>query len=215
MTRFCPLGAIPGQPIPRIKPLLISSGITNHFLGPAVLEGAREMLRLAGVDRGVPVFLSTKPKQGEVLVGRYLMPNGQVDADSLLVAIQDRRIDYYQVYLVQADLSNGRPEDEFVLGWSFPLTGSVISPHRLRTLNRQQRRECFKTVSMHELGHVFDLPLKTRDDLVHSVGAHCPNICIMRQGLNVPDDWLQITADRLAHGPLCEQCLADLRKFFL
>jgi hypothetical protein len=36
----------------------------------------------------------------------------------------------------------------------------------------------------------------------------------MRQGLNVPHDWLKITDDRLAGHEFCSTCRRDLAKFF-
>lgn len=49
------------------------------------------------------------------------------------------------------------------------------------------------------------------NNLIKSLGNHCPNVCVMRQGLPVPDDWIKMTNDRTKSGkPLCDECINDL-----
>ena len=77
------------------------------------------------------------------------------------------------------------------------------------------RQECLVTAVMHELGHLLGLPgEEQRDDLVEFIGSHCGNICTMRQGKWLPDDWLMMTADRLKDSIYCEECMKVLRQLW-
>ena len=103
----------------------------------------------------------------------------------------------------------------FIIGGAIPYHNFVISTYRFRDLDEFWRRECFKTSVMHELGHVFGLPNDRQDGTIEqSLGGHCTNRFIMRQGLVVPRDWLVLTRDRLEHGSFCSTCLSELHQFF-
>lgn len=103
----------------------------------------------------------------------------------------------------------------YVVGIAADNIGMVLSVNRYENLTRRQRYECIKTVTMHELGHVFKLPPDSRTENVEeSLGKHCANVCIMRQGLIVPTDDIRMSEDRLKYGALCPTCKTDLKAYF-
>jgi len=121
--------------------------------------------------------------------------------------------DHYDLFVVREDL--GYEENNFVIGLAIRTIGTVFSTYRFNSLNERTRFECIKTETMHELGHVFGLiPFNRRENVEESIGLHCTNRCIMRQGLSVPNDWEKLSVDRLNYGALCKDCTSDLRKFF-
>ena len=63
---------------------------------------------------------------------------------------------------------------------------------------------------LHEFGHIYGLPREDRDDIVknESLGDHCLNVCIMSTDQKV------LQEVDLFEKPFCDQCLADLQKFF-
>lgn len=120
---------------------------------------------------------------------------------------------HYDLIVLRSDIYAG--DTNFIIGLAGTNSGAVISIHRFLELDRSNQAECIKTETIHELGHVFGLLPPDRDqDVEFSLGRHCANRCVMRQGLLVPEDWLRITADRLKFGPFCARCASDLRKFF-
>jgi len=63
---------------------------------------------------------------------------------------------------------------------------------------------------------VFGLIPKNRTkNIKESLGKHCINICIMRQGLELPKDWIDLTRDRIKYGALCPTCKQDLKNYFI
>ena len=70
-----------------------------------------------------------------------------------------------------------------------------------------------KQAVYHELGHLFGLVPETRNSVNESLGIHCNNICIMRQGLSI-DEWINITNHRLEYGILCSPCSIDIKDYF-
>lgn len=103
----------------------------------------------------------------------------------------------------------------FCIGLAIHRFGTVISTARWRPLVPQVGMACLVTATMHEIGHVFDLvPATRKTNVEYSLGLHCTNRCLMRQGLSVPNDWLAITADRLRGYEFCGTCRRDLRRYF-
>ncbi len=103
--------------------------------------------------------------------------------------------------------------------WAFgvaqPWLGAVVSVHAFRALEPALQVECIKSVTMHELGHVFDaIPHTRRSAVEERYGVHCTNKCIMRQG-SLTRDWINLTQDRLRLGPFCRDCAEGMRTFFL
>jgi predicted Zn-dependent protease len=121
--------------------------------------------------------------------------------------------DQYDILIVRSDIY--AEEDNFLVGIAREGFGTVISTYRFNGLDDKLKYECIKTETMHELGHVFGLlPDNRTEDVEDSLGLHCANRCIMRQGLNVPEDWINMTKDRLRYDALCKRCEKDLKDYF-
>ena len=121
---------------------------------------------------------------------------------------------HYELALLTSDIYGGE-DTNFVIGLAIPTFGTVVSIARLSKLEISLQLECIKTVIFHEMGHVFGLPNSNRKNINESLGAHCTNVCVMRQGLSVPFDWIKMTQDRIRmRAPYCKECLSDLRFFF-
>lgn len=147
----------------------------------------------------------------------------QLDAGEILAALCEepwQTLDpHYDILITDRDLT-GKDSDgswyNFVIGSAQPEYGAVISTYRFRRLqglDLEEQCELFRTAVVHELCHVFGLPCEERTDLVQSLGGHCPNRCVMRQGLRV-EEWIQFTIDRAERGALCFQCQHDLWEYF-
>ena len=120
--------------------------------------------------------------------------------------------DHYDVFVVKEDMYAG--DNNFVIGEANRLIGTTISTYRFRDLDEQRQYECIKTEVMHELGHVFGAPSEQRThNIEESLGEHCTNTCVMRQGLLVPQDWIKLTEDRILYEPMCQDCKNDLRQY--
>lgn len=83
-------------------------------------------------------------------------------------------------------------------------------------LDSNQKYEVIKTETMHEIGHVLGIPNKNRKiNVENNLGWHCTNKCVIRQGLLVPDDWIEMTDERIKSGKtLCDECINDLKTYF-
>jgi predicted Zn-dependent protease len=120
---------------------------------------------------------------------------------------------HYDIVLTKSDMYD--VDCNFVIGLAVQGFGTVISTNRFLGLPAAEARECIITETMHEVGHVFGLvPGDRTDNVEESLGKHCANRCIMRQGLVVPRDWQVFTQDRLAGNGFCPTCMRDLRKYF-
>lgn len=120
---------------------------------------------------------------------------------------------HYDIVVTAQDLYDD--DCGFCIGLAVPGFGTVISTNRFRSLSAQDAYNCIVTETMHEVGHVFGLVPETRTtNMERSLGLHCTNRCIMRQGLRVPYDWQVITADRLQGHGFCGECSRDLRRYF-
>ncbi len=125
----------------------------------------------------------------------------------------------YIVLITMQDLydSNGPDGSRFNLGAAQEKFGAVVGASRFGEFPSSIRMECFRSVIMHELAHVFDVPDNTRStNLQNRLGLHCTNPCIVRPGsYDFVDHWQELTRDRLELGPFCPLCLDELRRFFL
>lgn len=138
--------------------------------------------------------------------------NADIMIDSLLMKPKHNN-PHCDIILVHDDIYS--KNTNFVIGLALAGVGAIISVHRFRGLDEQTRRQCIKTETMHELGHVFGLiPAQRTMCIDENPGMHCINRCIMRQGTDVPHDWIDITNDRLEYGPLCLLCQTDLKNIF-
>lgn len=106
----------------------------------------------------------------------------------------------------------------YCLGNAMPDLGTLISFSRFGNYeNTLFGKEILKTEIFHEVGHVLGLPSRRRgvNNLEDSLGLHCKSDgCSMRQGVRVPDDWIDLTEARLKNnrGPYCCECLRDFTK---
>lgn len=203
----------------------------------AVLNGAHELIGLGGAEIEVKDFgvwrledyknsddtlKENKSVDWYVEEGRTASRNKtQLNASRMLDALHYepwRMVshggkDHYDILVLHEDMYSG--DTNFIIGLARQGIGTVLSVNRFRCLTNREIYECVKTETMHELGHAFGLVSKSRTKNVENqLGMHCTNICIMRQGMTVPNDWLKITDQRLRYGALCKECDKELKDFF-
>lgn len=216
----------------------MQDGRVPNWAMEAVKEGIQELVKLAAVpieivDKGsewtMEYEVAGHPEGSFGSAAWYCeqsrdKADGRIDADSICWKLEDevllcRRLGgpyHYNVFIGTTDLC--AKGSNFVIGAACKGAATVISVHRFLAaagLSEEEKRECIITESIHELGHVFGLPDESRGkNLAESLGNHCTNTCIMRQGLRVPDHWVRFSKDRKEHGALCGDCLNDLQRFF-
>jgi len=219
----------------RIKPIIVMNEESIASADKdACISGICELLNIVGVNSKIKiidraVWRDKGYKDGDNLkeygsVDWYLYKgledsrNGkQINAGTILdymtLNLIKNNSNHYFTFLLDSDIYNA--DNNFVIGLARSGIGTVISTHRFQNLEKKLKIECIKTETIHELGHVFGLLSSERTENVeHSLGKHCTNVCVMRQGLYVPDDWIKITEDRLKFGPLCQLCQEDIKKYF-
>ena len=123
--------------------------------------------------------------------------------------------DHYDIWLVDEDVYDENDEngDASVVGMSRPSVGLVLSVRPFDEVGLPTY-SLLKTAALHELGHLFGLPSLGRSDLTFEAGVHCSNTCVMRQADTRAERWLELTQDRLTHGPYCDACVAELQAHF-
>jgi predicted Zn-dependent protease len=145
----------------------------------------------------------------------------QLNVDAMLMATLDdptlKQYPQYQIILTKDDLYI--PGLNFCTGAAAGNAGIVFSPVRLvghaATGNlvpygSPEHFERWKTVMMHELGHVLELTYDKRKNSEENLGAHCTHpTCVMKQDLT--GIFASVTKDRLrlAEGnylPICRDC---------
>ncbi len=145
---------------------------------------------------------------------------GQVDGRKLNNAVQSNfngaDAKSFGVFVTDEDMTI---EDEynFILGATTPGCVSSISTYRFKnsdSLDPFMKRESFKSVVYHELGHLFGATDEfRRDDLVDRLGKHCGDMDIMRQGVSV-SEWVDYTEDRLESGTVyCDSCKKSMKDY--
>jgi len=103
--------------------------------------------------------------------------------------------------------------DDFILAFNQPPFAIIVSRYRFAGLDEIMMFEMLKFTVMHELGHVFGLPVKSGYDY-RSTEEHCQDKwCLMRQGLDL-EQWQQHAFERMAALSLCPQCRDAFRYFF-
>jgi hypothetical protein len=119
---------------------------------------------------------------------------------------------YFMCFTSLALAANGNVN---LLGWYRESVGSIISTTRLSS-KAAGVTDCFETIVMHNIGHVFGLiPITRHHAAEENYGKHCTNICVMRQGFLEMKLWNQFTKDRLTSGnPFCKQCVENLNEYF-
>ncbi len=149
----------------------------------------------------------------------YNLQREQVDADEgarqLLFDPWVKAQQHYDVILTALDLY--MPNTKFIVGGAHRKRGTIISVKRFKDVrDRSMGEETIKQEVYHEVGHVFDLPDENRGSgITYSLGAHCANLCAMRQGIVVPRDWINFVYDRKRTGQIyCNTCAAELKTYF-
>lgn len=120
---------------------------------------------------------------------------------------------HYDVVILKDDLYDDDTSFVFGYSWGGQAVSSFCRFQKYVTDKRMQL-EVFKTIVMHEVGHMLGLVNENRNDIVYSLGWHCTHgKCLMRQGLEL-NAWIQYTHDRLqSSSPLCSHCQEDLRNY--
>lgn len=128
-----------------------------------------------------------------------------------------KKIPQWSIFVTKHDLyADGL---NFCLGVSKENAFSIISTARFVDRNNVLDIEGFKTVVMHEFGHLIGLTNEGRANTAEQLGSHCTNAgCIMQQRMD--GDFRDITAVRLEakrlYGlpPICGDCINSGEKFF-
>jgi len=118
------------------------------------------------------------------------------------------------ILLLKHDLygtqSNGQLLN-YCLGVGMEYKFCIVSAARFIDNDGRLNTEAFKTVLMHEFGHVLGLTESGRANTEENLGSHClDELCIMRQRVN--GDFTDVTQARLfakAKGipPICDDCI--------
>src|SRR5680860_421165 len=210
------------------KPVyIIHDGASKNTMN-AVNAGIIELLLMANAPRVKvhDIGFWTQPEyeiNGELLpyssVLWYLQQgdvnnSSQLDVERILDAFRaepwQTANPHFDVLVTGFDLCAA--DCNFCIGAALPGIGAVISTARWEGFSERDQFQLIKAETMHEVGHVFGLPNFNRTDLVQSLGGHCQNICIMRQGNLVPTDWVNYTNQAIESGrPFCPACERDLR----
>ena len=145
---------------------------------------------------------------------------GQISTDQYMDDISSdpyaKTIPQWQILITKEDLY-GRGVN-WCLGRSEENKGCIISIARFLDSNNKLDIEGFKTVLMHEFGHIIGLTNENRVHTEKNLGAHCTNDgCIMQQRLD--GDFREITQERLrkkrnGQPPICQDCIDAGNKFF-
>ncbi len=208
------------------KPLYLSfdDGVTKSDRS-VIIEAIREILSRAGAESFVSVSdvsdWKCHPRSHAGLTGwnsvqwyietaaEYSREN-QIDTDALLLLLRNepwQEKEHYDVLVSSRDFY--ARDLNFCFGSGIHEFGMVLSTARFRG-----DPERLTTVTMHEMGHAFGLIPSTRTkNVTSSLGLHCTNRCIMRQGLT-SSEWEAHARDRITYGPFCQQCINDLRGYF-
>lgn len=234
MAKFA-IKSVSEPTINRVRPVyvMIDEGVTAAE-AEAVLDGLTQVMNAADAPQHMSISnLGMWRGAGWLVNGNHLTEwnsvdwyvrnteqqsrEGQLHSGKLLQLLHSEPWQeaepHYDVMVTSRDIYDD--DCSFCVGLAVHGFGTVISTNRFRDLPPQGAYECIVTETMHEVGHVFGLVPETRTTNVEmSLGLHCTNRCIMRQGLRVPHDWQVITADRLRGHEFCGECRQDLRRYF-
>lgn len=200
----------------------------------AILDGTKELLKIASVEGIISItdFGAWKGKDYKNPDGslarfqsvdwylqegkKFSREHIQLNAEELFTYLEiepwRKTKDHYDILATKQDMYY--KDTNFVIGIAYPCIGTVVSTYRFKNLPDKTKYECIKTEIMHELGHAFGLVRTGRENSEYNLGQHCTNKCVMRQGLRLPTDWINMTNDRLKHGALCSLCEKDLKEWF-
>ena len=154
----------------------------------------------------------------------------QISIDQLCKDLTDdpyrAQIPQWSVLVTKHDLYGttiddfGRPRKlNYCLGVSHENQFSIISTARFLDAYSRLDIEGFKTVVMHEFGHLIGLTKEGRVNTNEELGSHCTNDgCIMQQRMDCDYSFLtrfRLEAKRL-YGlpPICGDCIDEGNRFF-
>src|SRR5574344_92446 len=150
--------------------------------------------------------------------------SGQLNASTLFETMQldptNEQIPQFTVMLTKNDLYPNT-QMNYCLGVGDEGIGCIISANRFMDNDGNLvDKENFKTVLMHEFGHVIGLTYDGRENSEDIYGVHCTDedgLCIMQQRVN--GDFSDITRGRLALKeaglpPICDDCIKAGERFF-
>ncbi len=148
----------------------------------------------------------------------------QLNANELLNTMStdptNHQIPQFTIVLTKDDLYPNKNMN-YCLGIGYEGLGCIVSAYRYSDKNGKLiDKETFKTVLMHEFGHVIQLTYEGRKNSVEMYGPHCTDkcgLCIMQQRAN--GDYSKITRARLAAKkiglpPICPDCVEAGNRFF-
>ena len=148
----------------------------------------------------------------------------QLNASTLFQTMQEdptnKEIPQFTILLTKDDLYPSSNMN-YCLGMGDEGIGCVVSARRFSDENGNiVDRENFKTVLMHEFGHVIGLTYEGRENSADIYGTHCTDedgLCIMQQ--RVDGNFSDITRARLALKrenlpPICSDCIKAGNRFF-
>ena len=155
--------------------------------------------------------------------GRYdgrWQTRGQISMDQFFSDLSAdpfaKKIPQLSILVVKDDLyANGL---NFCLGCTKPNAFVVISTKRFVDNNNHLDIEGFKTVVMHEFGHMIGLTPTGRKNSHEQLGTHCiDDGCIMQQRMD--GDFRDITLKRLERKskglpPICSDCITAGNQYF-
>lgn len=238
MAHFGTAQEMPELRIPRIRPIYVmcEEGLQN-FQIQAVLQAIQTVLQIALVSSKIQVINFGIWRNRDYRDGSLFRPyhsidwyiqsarqasdrHGQLNGDQLIDNLRSEPWQnskpHYDIVILHSDLYSGKDDNNFVIGLAAQGLGTVISINRFLRIDQTLQIECIKTETIHEVAHVFGLIPDERNCCVEeSLNKHCTNVCVMRQGLTVPNDWISMTYDRLRVGqPFCPFCLQDLQRYF-
>ncbi len=132
-----------------------------------------------------------------------------------------QKIPQLSILLVKHDLY-ARQSDNTLLNYALGIGSEngfcVVSTARFLDENGYLKQEEFKTVLMHEFGHVIGLTPSNRRNSEENLGTHClDESCIMQQRAN--GDFRDVTQMRLAMkqndlAPICDDCIEAGNRYF-
>lgn len=190
---------------------------TNHY-------GGTNLRPYESVD-----WYIERARQAAAHEGRW-QTRGQISATQLCQDLTDdpyrSQIPQWSVLITKHDLY-GHTLNQFgqmqrlnyCLGISHENKFSIISTARFLNPDNSLNIEGFKTVVMHEFGHLIGLTREGRVNTNEELGSHCTNTgCIMQQRMNGDFSYLtrfRLEAKRL-YGlpPICGDCIDEGKKFF-
>jgi predicted Zn-dependent protease len=199
----------------------------------AALQGVLTTLKAAGFLREVQALSSTAPQDSPVdspdayVRNAYqrqgVHGNSGYGPQCVVDEILDQwyrdpwqalpRLPHLSVMVVDCDITSRKPDGtlfNFAFGATYPDLGTVQSMIRLRTIKDPALRiRVFERVIEHETGHLFGLNQRAFH-VEQRLGIHCSNVCVMRQGVDLPALCRLTQEEQRANIYFCADCLAEL-----